>query len=367
MRQLFGNSIPLGRVLGIPISIHWTFFILLFWIVGINFYRSQTIEIALWTGAFLLVIFFCVFLHELGHAIAARHYGIGTKSIVMLPIGGVASLEKIPEEPPKEIVISLAGPAVNIIIAIILYLILMFKSKSGTEVLAGESLGPDNFIFMILIANILLGVFNLIPAFPMDGGRVLRAFLSLKMNRVKATGVALNITTFIAILFVILGILNNPILVFIALFVYLGANAEYESVKVSASVSGSTAADVLMKKFTILNDSQPIEVAVHELLNSQETRFLVSHEGKIASVLTKTDIIKALSENGADKPINQYASKIEYWADLNTDLKVLLDNMVANHYSIVPVNDGDEIVGVVDIENIREFITISSLLKQTSA
>lgn len=366
MKNLFNNSIKLGKVFGIPIAIHWTFFILIIWIVGMNLYKGQPLDIALWSGIFIVSIFACVFLHELGHALAAKRFGIVTKSIVLLPIGGVASLDKIPDEPKKEIFVALAGPFVNILISTVLFTYLFYRGELVPEKFISATINYDNFLIYLMVSNIFLGLFNLTPAFPMDGGRVLRALFALKMDRVRATEFASKVTSVFAIIFVIIGIFNNPMLVFIALFIYLGSRGEYEAVKSQSALSGYYAADVLMKNFTVLNANAPISTAVKALLDSQDTRFLVEEENQIKYVLTKTDIIKALSQQGHEINIRQYASPITFFANKDLSLDKLMETMVKHQFSIVPVLDNGIIIGVIDIENIKEFIAIKSLLQNKS-
>jgi Zn-dependent protease/predicted transcriptional regulator len=363
MLQLFKQSIKLGKIFGIPIAIHWTFFILLIWIVGINLYKGQPMDVALWSGLFILSIFACVFLHELGHALAAKRFGIKTKSIVLLPIGGVASLEKIPEEPKKEIFVALAGPFVNVVISTLIFSYLYIRGELMPEKFLSTAIGYDNFLLLLMIANVFLGLFNLTPAFPMDGGRVLRAIFAFKMSRLDATELASKVTSVFAVIFVLIGIFNNPMLVFIALFIYLGARGEYEAVKSQHALSGYTAKDVLMQKYIILKSENPISTAVEALLNSQDTRFLVEENNQITAVLTKTDIIKALAEKGKDATIKNYASPLTFKADTNMELEKLLETMVKHQFSIVPVEENNKIIGVVEIENIKEFIALQQLLR----
>lgn len=364
--NLFKNALKLGNVFGIPVAIHWTFIVLVIWIIGMNLYKGQPLDVAIWSGIFVLSIFVCVFLHELGHALAAKHFGIITKSIVLLPIGGVASLEKIPEEPKKEIVVALAGPSVNILISTVIFVYLFYRGELVPEKFITQIINYDNFLIYLMIANVSLGLFNLTPAFPMDGGRVLRALFAFKMDRVSATELASKVTSVFAIIFVLIGIFNNPMLVFIALFIYIGSKSEFEAVKNQRILSKFKTEDVLMKNFTILNANDTIQTAVNALLNGQETRFLVQENNEIKYILTKTDIIKALSEKGNEITIRQYASEINFIADKDLSIEKLMETMFKHQYSIVPVQENGEIIGVVDLDNIKEFITIQNFAIKTN-
>lgn len=188
------NSLSLGKIAGIHVYIHWTFPIILLWIIFSNLSRGFTTEQITWSVIFILALFVCVTLHEFGHALAARRYRIHTKDITLYPIGGVARLEKMPEKPMQELIVALAGPAVNFVIVILLFIFLSL-TKLPTDFSIITHVTADNFLLSLAIVNGWLAVFNLIPAFPMDGGRVLRALLSLRLNRVTATKIAATVGT----------------------------------------------------------------------------------------------------------------------------------------------------------------------------
>jgi Zn-dependent protease len=216
-------SIIIGTVKGTVIRVHITFLLFLLWIAAAHYAQGG------WNAAvagvvFIALLFLCVLLHEFGHIFAARRYGVQTPDVILLPIGGVARLERIPEEPAQELVVALAGPAVNLVIAGVLYLALGgLVPREGLEV---DNPGVD-LLARLLWANLFLAIFNLIPAFPMDGGRVLRAFLAHRLGYARGTQIAASVGQAAAFAFGLLGLLGgNPLLVFIALFVYLAAASE---------------------------------------------------------------------------------------------------------------------------------------------
>ena len=217
----------LGRILGIDVFIHWTFYLLLVWIGGSVLLSSGSLVGAMGQVMLVVCVFACVLAHEYGHALAARRYGIPTEDITLFPIGGVARLRSIPERPLQELVVALAGPAVNVVIAALLGFVLFVVEALQFNLGAGLTW----MIQSLLGINIALVVFNLLPAFPMDGGRVLRAFLALRMNRVRATDLAASVGKFMAIVFGVLGLFTNPMLILIAVFVYFGAGAEAAQVR----------------------------------------------------------------------------------------------------------------------------------------
>lgn len=354
-------SISLGKLFGIPTSIHWTFWILIAWIIFVNASQGQDRASTLWYVLFVFTIFACVVLHELGHALAARRYGISTKSITILPIGGVASLEKIPEDPKQELVVAVAGPLVNVAIAIGLWGFLSVTGKLNLDPESVEEItriNAGNFLIALFSVNVLLVLFNLIPAFPMDGGRVLRALLALRMSRVKATEWAVNVGKVFAVIFVFWGFSNNPFLIFIALFIFLSAQSELDHVRSTSFLEGFSVRDIIMHDYTLLEAAQPLQNAVTVLLDGQEEQFLVSNEQEIVGVLSKSDIIKGLSERGAQAPIESVMDRKVVWLAPEESLQSAREKMLGQGLTILPVGDGHTLEGVVDMENLNEFFMI---------
>ena len=226
-------SWKIGEIAGIGVFVHATFLILVVWI-GLSYWQSERSIAAVIEGVgFILALFGCVVLHELGHALAARRYGIATRDITLLPIGGVARLERMPEDPKQEIVVAIAGPLVNVVIAAAIYVGLFI---SGNVISSEQvTIVGGSFLVSLMLVNVILVLFNLIPAFPMDGGRVLRAVLATKMDYATATQQAAHVGQLIALVFGLLGLFTNPFLVFIALFVWIGAAAEASMAQVKSA------------------------------------------------------------------------------------------------------------------------------------
>ncbi len=360
-------SISLGKPFGIPTSIHWTFWILIVWIIYINGSQGQTGAETIWYIGFVFTIFACVVLHELGHSLAARRYGIQTRSITIFPIGGVASLEKIPEKPQQELVVAFAGPLVNILIAIGLWLFLSLTGEMHLNVEDVEEMthiNGGNFLLSLLIVNIMLVVFNMIPAFPMDGGRVLRAFLAMNMSRVKATEWAVNVGKFFALLFVFYGFSSNPFLVFIALFIFLSAQTELDQVRSESYLGNNRIREVVMKNFTLLPASSPLSYAVQVLLDGSEKQFLVANGSSVTGYLTKNDIIAGLTKYDEHVLIGTIARSKLIWADMDEAIQDVRMRMLQEGITIMPVGSQGQLKGMVDLDNINEFLLIRSALKR---
>lgn len=355
-------SFKIARLWGINVYMHWTFLILLGWILVSNMNQGQTLAQSLMAVGFILVLFACVVLHEYGHALTARRYGIITKNITLLPIGGVANMEKMPEKPIQELWVALAGPAVNIIIAIGLFIYFQFIGGfPNIEEFTGE-ITSRNFLFNIFIVNIILALFNLIPAFPMDGGRVLRALLAMRFERVQATNIAAKIGQFLAIVFVFIGLLpgSNFWLIFIGLFIFLGAGAEANFETTRSVLSKYKVRDVLMHQFTTLHAFETIEKAVPILLDGQEKEFLVEQDNEIIGIVTRNEIIKGLKEFGQAASINHIVNKQYIILVPGMELEEAYQQMIQSNASICPVIENGQLIGVLNMENITEVVMLAN-------
>lgn len=314
---------------------------------------------------FILVLFACVLLHEFGHALTGKRYGVTTKNIVLLPIGGVANMEKMPEKPVEELWVALAGPAVNLVIAVVLFFILRQTGGMPNLLDMDAQMSSSNFLFNLFLVNVILALFNLIPAFPMDGGRVLRALLAMKYERAKATEIAARTGQFLAIGFVFLGMFSNVWLVFIGLFVFLGAGAESSYEATRSVLSKYKVSDVLMKKYTLLPASEPIERAVEHLLNGQEKEFLITENNKVTGFITRDEIIKGLSEMGKNAPLGKIVRRDFLALSPELGLDKAFEMMSKQGASFSPVFLNGELVGVLDTENITEMIMIDKVTSKS--
>lgn len=353
------GSLKLGTIGGIGIFVHWTFSLLIAFIIYINYRTgSNAIQIA-WSVLFILCVFVTVFLHELGHSFAAKLFNIGTKDITLLPIGGVSRLESFPEKPKEELIVTFAGPLVNIVLALITGLFISFPATS--EALAQElstGVNASNFFLNFFLVNIVLAIFNLIPAFPMDGGRILRALLSFKFERHIATKIAARVGQFLAMGFILLGFLFNPFLIFIGLFVIMGAQAESKHADSKYSLKGYKVRDVLMKQYITIDAGEPIKTAIDLLLDSQSKIFLITENNEAIGTLNRDQIIKALSEKGENVVIHSAMNKNLIYLDVETPLENIFELVYKNKNNLMLVMENNELVGTLDTENLLEFLLV---------
>jgi Zn-dependent protease/CBS domain-containing protein len=320
-----------------------------------------TVDI-LWSILFILTLFACVTLHELGHALAAKRYNIKTSNITLLPIGGVAQLESMPEKPKEELVVALAGPMVNVIIAGLLFPLLSLSG--GLDDLDVTRFSHHNFLPSLMVVNIWLAVFNMIPAFPMDGGRVLRALLSFKFERHVATRIAASIGQLLAIGFVFVGFFSNPFLIFIGVFIFLGAQGEAQYAQARSLLSGYTVANAVMKQVPTLKPTDTIEYASDQLLASQNKNFLVVNDASVLGTLSRDEIIRALREGKGMESIEPFMNRDFLSLQLNMPLEEAWTTMRTKQKSAAPVFSGSTLVGMLDTENVAEFLMISEATKK---
>jgi Zn-dependent protease/predicted transcriptional regulator len=353
------GSLKLGKIAGISIFIHWTFSLLLAFIIYINYKTGyNAIQIA-WSVLLILCVFIAVFLHELGHSFAAKVFNIETEYITLLPIGGVSRLESLPEKPKEELIVTFAGPLVNIVLGLLTGLFITFPNRS--EALAkelSEGVNASNFFLNFFIVNIILAVFNLIPAFPMNGGRILKALLSLKFERHVATKIAARIGQFLAMGFILLGFFFNPFLIFIGLFVIMGAQMESEYADSKYSLKRNKVRDVTMKQYNTIDAAEPIKTAVNLLLDSQSKIFLITENNKQVGTLNRNQIIKALSAKGEDIIISSAMDRKLIYLEAETLLENNIEFIYGNKTNLILVTENNELLGTVDTENLLEFIMI---------
>jgi Zn-dependent protease/predicted transcriptional regulator len=360
-------SLPAGRIAGIPIFLHWTFILALtffWWWFSAN---NQPFGIAL-----VILLFACVLLHELGHALAARRYGIQTDSITMLPIGGLARLQRMPKKPEEEVVIAIAGPAVNVAIA--MALAGTITAAFGFEAIFGPFASAPKSLFLgvlqwLLTANLVLVFFNMIPAFPMDGGRVLRAVLASQMPYARATRIAAWIGQTCAVFFVFAGMfglfgVNGAVLIFVGLFVFLGAEAEAEAAEQAAVFENVTVQSAIQPRFSTLNETDTLALAVNELLAGSQRDFPVMRGDQVVGVLHRDQLVRGLSERGYSASVRDMMKTQWIEANLDEPIEEVYQEMLHSKEPMIPVLRQGKIAGILTLENIHELMMIRNALKQ---
>ena len=353
-------SFTIGRLFGIRVELHVTFLLLVGWIALTQGLFTGEPRHAIAAVALLLTVFACVVLHELGHALTARRYGIRTRDITLLPIGGVARLERMPDKPTQEIVVAIAGPAVNVaIIALLVALMGAFQHPLALADFRGGLL--ETLVFV----NLLLVLFNLIPAFPMDGGRVLRALLALKLPYVRATRIASVVGQGFALLFGVAGLfMNNIMLVFVALFVFLAAAEERTLVQTRTSLTGLPVRAAMITEFHWLDIADPLRRAVEFLMAGSQQDFPVLRGDRLAGMLRRTDLILALQRHGIDTPVGEVIQSDFRYAEASDPLEDVVMRMRGSDHAALPVLDEDRLVGLVTADNVGDLLLVRAALRR---
>ncbi len=359
-----GWSIKLGKFAGIRVQVHLTFVIFMAWIALSGLMAGKTGADVLANVGFTLGLFTCVVLHEFGHALTAARYGIQTKDITLLPIGGVARLERMPEDPKQELSVALAGPAVNVVIAAITLLVLTV-TRGGPD-FTGLNMENGSFLDRIFLVNIFLVLFNMLPAFPMDGGRVVRALLATQMEYTRATQIAAHLGQSMAVLFGLLGFLYSPMLIFIAMFVWIGASQEANMVEVKSILAGIPLRAAMQTSFETISPNDSLDHVTRLLLAGSQQDFPVVQGDQVVGVVTRDSLIKSLGQKD-----ELLAGDIMHKDIVLADVSDMLENAVQRlqecNCRTLPVMQNNRLVGLLTTENLGEFIMIQSALKHRTA
>lgn len=349
-------SFKLGRFLGIDVFVHFTFLILLV-VIGIaHWLPERSLATALSGMLFFALLFLCVLLHEYGHALMARRFGVGTRDITLLPIGGVARLERIPEKPVQELWVALAGPAVNVVIALLLTAWLTLQN--AWEPLSTLGIADGSLVERLLALNMGLVIFNMLPAFPMDGGRVLRAVLAMRMDHARATNIAATIGKTMAVLFAIYGLFASPMLILIAYFVWSGASQEASMAQVKAVISGAYVRDAMVTQFHTVTVHTTLREMIVLMLSGAQRDFPVVKRESVIGMLAHTDILAAIQGSELETPVA---------AIMRTDIPTLNESELLDAVLLreredenmsLPVLNNGVLVGMLTAENIHEYFII---------
>jgi Zn-dependent protease/CBS domain-containing protein len=356
-------SLKLGEVSGIDIRLHFTFVFVIIWAAAQGASGMGGVNGALFAALFILLLFVCITLHELGHSLVALQLGIRVKDITLLPIGGLARLEALPKKPFHELLIALSGPAVNFALVFGLGLVLAGISSTGRHLnpryLPYMLMGPRSLLSLLvnlLAANLLLGLFNLIPAFPMDGGRVLRALLAMWTSYPRATRIAVRVGQVMAVGLILLALspFGNYWLILIALFVFTGASFEDQMVRTRSRLDGLLVRHALpTRRIRPVASEDTLAHAMEVGLNHRQRDFPVFRGGILVGILSRDDLLEAIRRGAGYKRVEE-AMRTEFPTVSPDDALLQAQQLMAQTgLSALPVLDGGYFLELVSLEDIN--------------
>lgn len=351
-------STKIGTFAGISVYVHATFLILIAWIALAHWQMGQSAASVVEGVAFVLALFGCVVLHEFGHALTARRFGIKTRDITLLPIGGLARLERMPDDPRQELWVALAGPAVNVVIAAVLFVVVRITGTLAP--LDTVTLTSGSFLDRLMIVNVFLVVFNMLPAFPMDGGRVLRALLAIRMDYTRATQLAANIGQGMAFFFGLVGLFFNPFLIFIALFVWIGAGQEAAMTQMKSALAGIPLERAMITDFRTLSPHDSLARAVELLLSGAQQDFPVVDGRAVVGILTRADLLTALARQEQQSPVANVMRRHFLVADASDMIDIAFQRLQGHDCHTIPVTRRGHLVGLLTMDNVGEFLSVQA-------
>ncbi|MBI5569984.1 MAG: site-2 protease family protein [Desulfomonile tiedjei] len=349
-------SFKIGSILGIPVKVHLTFVLLL---ILIYFAGPVIVGVGGVSGViFVLLVFASVVFHELSHAMVARHYGIGVQDITLLPIGGVARMAKQPERPSQEVAIAVAGPIASIVLAISFW---FAAELFGSQVTVLDFSVKRDWLAQLAAVNLVLALFNLLPAFPMDGGRVLRGLLGLTMTPYRATRIAVGVGQVLAIVLFFVGlILPNFFMILIALFVYLGAETEEQQMGIMMALGGATAGTAMIRNVQSLSPDKLVGDAAELFCHGFQSDFPVMEGRRLIGLVTRDTITESLHKRGPSVPVQEIMARDFPTVVEDTPLVEVLEKIEASGYKVLPVLSGGELMGLVTLEQIWRYNMLCS-------
>lgn len=354
----------IGTVRGIAIYVHGTFFLLLAWIAVADGLAKHSVAAAADAVWFTLALFACVVVHELGHAFMALRFGIRTRDIILLPIGGMGRLERLPDVPSQELWISLAGPAVSIGIAALLFAVLGVAG-GGSQLLNTDVTGMPPFE-RLAIVNLGLAAFNLLPAFPLDGGRVLRALLAMRMDYVRATGIAATIGQTLALLLGLLGARTNPLLMLIALFIWLAGAEEANVVRLKAALAGVPVGRAMRTDCWTIAPDDALRHAADLSTRHGQRDFPVVSDDRIVGLLTRADLLRGLAEQGDEQRVAEVMHHEVGRIRPSTPLDDVFTQLQQGDGGALAVVEDGRLVGLIDMDGITDFLRLHAALRPQS-
>lgn len=347
-------SWTLVSIAGVEIRVHATFLLLLVWIVYVPLAAGAGPAGALGAIGLVGMVFSAVVLHEFGHIVVARKFGVRTREILLLPIGGIARLDRIPSDPRQELLVALSGPAVNVVLA--LGTLATLGALGGHPSLEGLAFTGGPMLARFLWMNVLLAGFNLLPAFPMDGGRALRALLSMRMDRVRATDWAAAVGRAMALLFGVIGVFGNPMLVFVALFVWIGAGEEAAMVHVHASLASFHVRDAMVTSFETLPTTATVADGVERALHSVHREFPVVLGDRLVGIVFSRELLAAGAQGHGAEAVGTLAHPIEGVASPGDPVEGALARLEASETHVLPVLEANRVIGLLLADHVAALL-----------
>lgn len=359
------RSLQIGVFAGIPVKIHWTFGLFILFLLGYGLLSGINGVDLVWFFGFIFAMFLCVILHEFGHALSARKYGVKTLDILISPIGGLARLERLPEKPIQELIVAIAGPLVNVVIGALIFIVMYVIYQDFSFLSIQDNVdtlsNPKSFFGLLIYTNAVLFLFNLIPAFPMDGGRILRALLTMKLGRVRGTQIASVIGRVLAGVFVILALVfENYMLILIGAFIFIMARNENQQVIVEAILKKGKASDIMKTNFSKIHISESMRSIFQKYISGGEKNFLIFDSmDNVSGVIPELFIKQAFKEGILDTTTaNEYMSKKILTVDSEIPLSELFEEMNKQGVAIAEIKNGDQTLGVVDRHMLQNYIQV---------
>ncbi|EKF84850.1 CBS domain-containing protein [Methanobacterium formicicum] len=346
-------SFKIFSVFNIPVELHISFLLLMALIYGVAIFNLVP-GVDLNAALLITLLFVTVVLHELAHSYVAQRYGIGIEKIVLLPIGGISAMEELPEEPGQEFRIAIAGPLVNILIALVCYGLFFVLLQSYPTI--------ASFLNYFALVNVILGAFNLIPAYPMDGGRVLRAFLAGRMSYLQATETAASVGKFLAIIMAVVGIFWNYFLILIALFIYIGADAEYKEIMISTLLEGIKVKEIMTPQVRTVPPATQVEELMEVMFQNKHMGYPVTDGDNLLGIITFNDISRA-NKGDEKKPVTEFMTRDVIITHPEEPLNDALAKLSQANIGRLPVVEDNQLVGIISRTDIMRAMEILKLKK----
>ncbi|MEO8589403.1 MAG: site-2 protease family protein [Flavobacteriales bacterium] len=345
---------------GIPVRVHWSFLLLILYVVYSAIGEGMDVRRTGFELLSVVIVFSCVVLHEFGHALTALRYGVRTRDITLYPIGGVASLERIPEKPAQEFWITVAGPAVNLAIIILAGIpFLLLGARFALDPVADTPTDLAAMLGFLIVINSMLFVFNIIPAFPMDGGRILRSVLAMRMDRVKATRIATTCGKICAAGFVFVAFrYSQPMLGLIGAFVFMGASAEQRQAETQSALRGLRVRAVMRTRFWRMPASATVQQAADELLATGDHVLVVTDQERFEKIIARNDLIAAFQQGEHTTTLAGVSGTVPPLMHPDTDIRSVNELLASGQWPLLPVVENGAVIGIVELDNLGEYIAL---------